>query len=121
MIGNAQRGEISSETVGFLIAALVLLVAFGSVVASGLPIATALFGLGISSALIGVLAAVVDTPDWGSSVAAMIGIGVGLDYALLILTRFRSGLAAGLDARAATVERRSPPRAAACSSPARPS
>ena len=102
VIGNAQRGEISSETVGFLIAALVLLVTFGSVVASGLPIATALFGLGISSALIGVLAAVVDTPDWGSSVAAMIGIGVGLDYALLILTRFRSGLAAGLDAQAAT-------------------
>ena len=103
-IGNAQRGEISSETVGFAIAALVLLFTFGSVVASGLPIATALFGLGISSALIGVLAAVVDTPDWASSVAAMIGIGVGIDYALLILTRFRGGLARGLDPRAATVE-----------------
>ena len=103
-IGNAQRGEISSETVGFAIAALVLLFTFGSVVASGLPIATALFGLGISSALIGVLAGVVDTPDWASSVAAMIGIGVGIDYALLILTRFRGGLARGLDPRAATVE-----------------
>jgi putative drug exporter of the RND superfamily len=103
-IGNAQRGEISSETVGFAIAALVLLFTFGSVVASGLPIATALFGLGISSALIGALAAVVDTPDWASSVAAMIGIGVGIDYALLILTRFRGGLARGLDPRAATVE-----------------
>jgi putative drug exporter of the RND superfamily len=103
-IGNAQRGEISSETIGFAIAALVLLFTFGSIVASGLPIATALFGLGISSALIGALAAVVDTPDWASSVAAMIGIGVGIDYALLILTRFRAGLARGLDARAATVE-----------------
>jgi len=103
-IGNAQRGEISSETVGFAIAALVLLFTFGSIVASGLPLATALFGLGISSALIGALAAVVDTPDWASSVAAMIGIGVGIDYALLILTRFRAGLAGGLDARAATVE-----------------
>jgi putative drug exporter of the RND superfamily len=103
-IGNAQRGEISSETVGFAIAALVLLFTFGSVVASGLPIATALFGLGISSALVGMLAAVVDTPDWASSVAAMIGIGVGIDYALLILTRFRAGLARGLDPRAATVE-----------------
>jgi putative drug exporter of the RND superfamily len=103
-IGNAQRGEISSESVGFAIAALVLLFTFGSLVASGLPIATALFGLGISSALIGALAAVVDTPDWASSVAAMIGIGVGIDYALLILTRFRAGLARGLEARAATVE-----------------
>jgi RND superfamily putative drug exporter len=103
-IGNAQRGEISSESVGFAIAALVLVLTFGSIVASGLPIATALFGLGISSALIGVLAAVVDTPDWAESVAAMIGIGVGIDYALLILTRFRAGLARGLDARAATVE-----------------
>jgi len=103
-IGNAQRGEVSSETVGFAIAALVLLMTFGSIVASGLPIATALFGLGISTALIGVLAAVVDTPDWAESVAAMIGIGVGIDYALLILTRFRAALGRGLDARAATVE-----------------
>jgi putative drug exporter of the RND superfamily len=103
-VGNAQRGEVSSETVGFAIAALVLLMTFGSVVASGLPIATALFGLGISTALIGVLAAVVDTPDWAESVAAMIGIGVGIDYALLILTRFRAALSAGRDARAATVE-----------------
>ncbi|MGH2946912.1 MAG: MMPL family transporter [Solirubrobacteraceae bacterium] len=103
-VGNAQRGEISSETIGFAFAALVLLVTFGSVVASGLPLATALFGLGVSSALVGVLAAVVDTPDWAASVAAMIGIGVGIDYALLILTRFRGGLHRGLDARAATVE-----------------
>ena len=103
-IGNAERGEISSETVGFTIAALVLLLTFGSVVASGLPIATALFGLGISSALVGVLAAVVDTPDWASSVAAMIGIGVGIDYALLILTRFRAALGRGLGAHDATVE-----------------
>jgi putative drug exporter of the RND superfamily len=103
-VGNAQRGEVSSETVGFAIAALVLLMTFGSIVASGLPIATALFGLGISTALIGVLAAVVDTPDWAESVAAMIGIGVGIDYALLILTRFRAALGRGLDARAATVE-----------------
>ena len=103
-VGNAQRGEISSEGVGFAIAALVLLITFGSVIASGLPIATALFGLGISSALIGVLAAAIDTPDWAASVAAMIGIGVGIDYALLILTRFRTALARGLEPRAATSE-----------------
>ncbi len=103
-IGNAQRGAVSSETIGFAIAALVLLLTFGSIVASGLPIATALFGLAISGALVGVLAAVVDTPDWAESVAAMIGIGVAIDYALLILTRFRTALARGLDAHDATVE-----------------
>src|SRR4029450_13172334 len=70
----------------------------------GLPIATALFGLGISSALIGALAAVVDTPDWAESVAAMIGIGVGIDYALLILTRFPAPPGRGLEPQAATVE-----------------
>jgi putative drug exporter of the RND superfamily len=103
-IGNAQRGEVSSESVGFAMAALVLLFTFGTVIASGLPLATALFGLGISSALIGVLAAVLDTPDWAASVAAMIGIGVGIDYALLIITRFRTALARGLDPRGATAE-----------------
>jgi RND superfamily putative drug exporter len=73
-------------------------------IAAGLPLATALFGLGISSAIGGVLAAVIDTPDWSAQVAAMIGIGVGIDYALLIITRFRGSLAAGSDAREATVE-----------------
>ena len=49
LIANAQGGEISSEMVGLAIAALVLLLTFGSIVAAGLPLATALFGLGISS------------------------------------------------------------------------
>jgi RND superfamily putative drug exporter len=103
-IGQAQQGAISSEMVGLAIAALVLLVTFGTVVAAGLPLATALFGLGISSALGALLTAVIDTPDWSTSVAAMIGIGVGIDYALLIITRFRGALAGGAHARAATSE-----------------
>jgi RND superfamily putative drug exporter len=103
-IAQAQQGEISSEVIGLAIAALVLLVTFGTVVAAGLPLATALFGLGISSAIGGLLAAVVDTPDWSTSVAAMIGIGVGIDYALLIITRYRGALAEGVDPRTATSE-----------------
>ena len=73
MIANAQEGEISSEMVGLAIAALVLLLTFGSIVAAGLPLATALFGLGISSALIGLLAAVIDVPDWAPALASMLG------------------------------------------------
>ena len=104
LIANAQEGEVSSETVGLAIAALVLLLTFGSIVAAGLPFATALFGLGISSALIGLLAAVLDVPDWAPALASMLGIGVGIDYALLIVTRYRSGLAAGRAPREAVAE-----------------
>jgi putative drug exporter of the RND superfamily len=104
LIANAQEGEISSEMVGLAIAAFVLLLTFGTVVAAGLPFATALFGLGISSALIGLLAAVLDVPDWAPALASMLGIGVGIDYALLIVTRYRNALAGGRVPRDAVVE-----------------
>ena len=104
LIANAQEGEISSEMVGLAIAALVLLLTFGSVVAAGLPLATALFGLGISASLIGLLAAALDVPDWAPALASMLGIGVGVDYALLILTRYRAALAAGSTPQAAVTE-----------------
>ncbi len=104
LIANAQEGEISSEMVGLAIATLVLLLTFGSVVAAGLPLATALFGLGISASLIGLLAAVLDVPDWAPALASMLGIGVGIDYALLIVTRYRAALAAGRTPQAAVAE-----------------
>jgi putative drug exporter of the RND superfamily len=103
VIESAESGP-SPELVGILAAAAILLVAFGSVVAAGLPLVTALFGLGISGSLIGVLAAGIDVPDWSRAVAGLIGIGVGIDYALLIITRFRSALAAGREPREAVVE-----------------
>jgi putative drug exporter of the RND superfamily len=95
----------SPEAVGLLLAAIVLLIAFGSVVAAGLPLAMALIGLGISSAgLIALLANVIDVPDWTTAVSGLIGIGVGIDYALLVLTRFRAGMAHGKDVHDALVE-----------------
>ena len=95
----------SPEFLGFIGAAIVLLIAFGSVVAAGLPLVTALVGLGISSGgLIALLANVVDVPDWTLAVSGLIGIGVGIDYALLVLTRFRSALHAGKDRHDAVVE-----------------
>ena len=104
VITAAQESELSSEAVGLAIAALVLILTFGTLVAAGLPIATALFGLGVSSAMVGLLAAVMDVPDWSTAVASMIGLGVGIDYALLILTRHRAALAAGREPREAVVE-----------------
>ena len=94
----AAQEAASPEGLGFLGAAIVLLIAFGSVVAAGLPLLIALFGLGISSGgLIVLLANVVDVPDWTTAVSGLIGIGVGIDYALLVLTRFRAALAEGKD------------------------
>src|SRR5271170_5091076 len=78
-----------SLAVGLLAAVVILLLTFGSVVAMGLPIVTALFGLGTGLGLIALFTHVVDTPNFSSELAAMIGLGVGIDYALFILTRFR--------------------------------
>jgi putative drug exporter of the RND superfamily len=78
-----------STAVGLAAAILVLLLTFGSLTAMGLPIVTALFGLGTGLGAIALFTHVVDTPDFSSELAAMIGLGVGIDYALFILTRFR--------------------------------
>jgi RND superfamily putative drug exporter len=82
----------AAEFVGVLAAIIILLIAFGSVVAMGLPIMTALFGLGAGIALIDLVSHVVTVPTFATELAAMIGIGVGIDYALFILTRYRQGL-----------------------------
>jgi RND superfamily putative drug exporter len=101
----AAQEASSPEGIGFLGAAIVLLIAFGSIVAAGLPLAMALIGLGISSGgLILLLANVLDVPDWTTAVSGLIGIGVGIDYALLVLTRFRSAMNAGKDRHDAVVE-----------------
>ncbi|MBI4296620.1 MAG: MMPL family transporter [Chloroflexi bacterium] len=84
-----------SEAIGLVAAVIILLIAFGSVVAMGLPLATALVALMASFALIGLLANVLDLPDGATALASMVGIGVGIDYALLVVTRFREELKAG--------------------------
>jgi putative drug exporter of the RND superfamily len=101
----AAQGSTSPEGIGFAGAAIVLLIAFGSLVAAGLPLAMALIGLGISSGgLIVLLANVIDVPDWTTAVSGLIGIGVGIDYALLVLTRFRAAMNRGKDRHDAVVE-----------------
>jgi RND superfamily putative drug exporter len=99
---KAQTVAVGSEGIGLLAAALILLITFGSAVAMGLPLLTALFGLGVATALGEVLRRVVDVPDWAPYTAAMVGLGVGIDYALLIVTRFRTSLAEGQEPQRAT-------------------
>jgi putative drug exporter of the RND superfamily len=93
----ADEPEFSSEYIGILAAIVILLIAFGSVIAMGLPIITALFGIGAGAALVTTSTAFLDMPDFTLQLAAMIGIGVGIDYALLIVSRYRDGLRDGLD------------------------
>jgi len=102
-VSQGEAAEIGSEGIGLAAAAVILLLTFGSVVAAGLPLLVAVAGLAVSATLTGLLIAVVDAPDWSTSLATMMGIGIGVDYTLLMVTRFREWRAAGLDPRAATV------------------
>ena len=92
-----------SEVIGLLVAIIILVLAFGSVLAMGLPIGTALIGLGSGIAVITTVSHLVEMPDFSLQIGAMIGLGVGIDYALFIVTRFREGLHAGLEPEEATV------------------
>jgi putative drug exporter of the RND superfamily len=81
-----------TDGIGTGAAAIVLLLAFGSVLAMGLPLLTALFGIGTGLALIALIGHVIPAPSFSPIVASMIGLGVGVDYALFLLTRFREAL-----------------------------
>ena len=92
--GNMFEAEpsIGAEGVGIVAAIIILLVAFGSVLAMALPIITALFGVGIGIGAITLLSHTISMMGETRQLAAMIGIGVGIDYALFIVTRYRKGL-----------------------------
>jgi RND superfamily putative drug exporter len=92
-----------SEGIGITAAMLIMLLSFGSVVAMGLPIITALFGLGVGVAVLELWTHLLVVPTFAPEMAAMIGIGVGIDYALFIVTRFRQGLFEGRAPRDAVV------------------
>jgi len=92
-----------SNGIGVGAAAIVLLIAFGSLLAMGLPIATALMGIGSGLALIALLGHIFPAPGFTAIIAALIGLGVGVDYALFILTRFRADLRDGMPPQDAVV------------------
>ncbi|MFC9248379.1 MMPL family transporter [Streptomyces sp. NPDC057136] len=85
----------AGEIVGVAIAAVVLVITFGSLIAAGLPLITALIGVGVGVSLITALANVLDLGSTTSTLAMMIGLAVGIDYALFIVSRYRAELAEG--------------------------
>src|SRR5215831_7734694 len=93
----------SSEMIGLLAAVVVMLLAFGSVVAMGLPILTALVGVGLGSGILMALSHLITVPTFGPDMMIMIGLGVGIDYALFVVTRYRQEIAERRPPRAATI------------------
>ncbi|MEV7568759.1 MMPL family transporter [Streptomyces tanashiensis] len=87
----------ASELIGLLAAAAILFLAFGSLVAAALPIGMAVFGLTVGVATMTVLAGVTEVPTFAPVLGSMVGLGVGIDYALFVLARHREYLALGLD------------------------
>ena len=85
------------EGIGVTAAIVIMLLAFGSVVAMGLPILIALLGLAVGIAVEELLTHLLVIPTFSPELAAMLGLGVGIDYALFIVTRYRRGLADGLE------------------------
>ncbi|MFI8961804.1 MMPL family transporter [Streptomyces sp. NPDC053493] len=91
----------ASELIGLLAAAAILFLAFGSLVAAALPIGMAVFGLTVGVATMTLLAGVTEVPTFAPVLGSMVGLGVGIDYALFVLARHREYLACGLDPQAA--------------------
>ncbi len=94
--GKSAEPGGASEMIGILVAIVVLLISFGSLIAAGLPILTALIGVGTGIAGITALSGVIDLSSTAPTLATMIGLAVGIDYALFIVSRHRQNLASGM-------------------------
>ncbi len=92
----AEFAAPSSEVLGLAFAIFILVVSFGSVLAMGLPIGTAFGGIGLGVSVVTIASNLITMPDFTTTLAVMIGLGVGIDYALFIVTRYREGLHAGM-------------------------
>ncbi|WP_433610239.1 MMPL family transporter [Dactylosporangium sp. CA-139114] len=101
---NISAPSGTAEAVGIVVALLILVLALASVVAAGLPLVVAIAGLGVATAVITLLAKVTDISNTAPTVASMVGLGVGIDYALLLVARHVEGLRRGLDPRSAAIE-----------------
>src|SRR6202011_4771434 len=89
----------NSEEIGLLAAVVVLLLTFGTVVAMGMPLLTAIFGLATGLSLIALLSRVAEVPSSAPALATMIGLGVGIDYSLFVVSRHREQLRDGVELR----------------------
>ncbi|GGQ78779.1 MMPL family transporter [Streptomyces asoensis] len=96
-LARPKANDYLSEAIGFAVAVVVLLIGFGSVIAAGLPLVTALIGVVGGLAILGLLAAAFTFATVSPTLATMIGLGVGIDYALFLITRHRQNLMNGAD------------------------
>ncbi len=96
-LSGASSGN--SEAIGLMAAIVVLLLTFGTVVAMGMPILTAMFGLGTGLSIIALVSQVTQVPSAAPALATMVGLGVGIDYSLFVVTRHREQLAEGAEPR----------------------
>ena len=102
-VQDAEGAEAGSEQIGLVAALVILLLVFGSAVAAGLPIVAALFGVGAALATVPLLNHLFVVPDWAPQLVTMVCIGIGIDYALFVVTRFRAALADGQEPEDAVV------------------
>jgi RND superfamily putative drug exporter len=103
-IGQTEEPSVSGTAFGFLAAAIVLFIVFGSLFGMLMPLLTAGFGLGAGVAVIGLLSHAITMASFSSELSLLIGLGVGVDYALFIVTRFRQGLLRGMTPADAVVD-----------------
>lgn len=103
-VQNVQKPQFGkSEALGILAAIVILLVAFGSVIAMVLPIVTAIVAVASTFAVLDLLSRAVTVPSFGPELAALVGLGVGIDYALFVVTRYRAALRSGSNPESAVV------------------
>ncbi len=102
-VAQQAQDQGGTEMIGLSAAIIILLITFGSVVAMGLPLVTALFALGTGLSLVAISTHVFSVAEFAPQLAAMIGLGVGIDYALFIVTRYRSNLREGADVKSAII------------------
>jgi len=104
VVDFANQALPASEFIGIIVAIIIILIMFGSVIAAGLPILTALIGLAAGISIVTLVANLMDIATFGPTLAAMIGLGVGIDYALFVINRYRQAIQAGRMPRDAALE-----------------
>jgi len=104
VIDFAQSDTPPTEGLGVLVALIIMALMFGSVVAAGLPIVTALFGLSAGLTTVTLFTRFADIPNFATILASLIGLGVGIDYSLFVINRFKTAVDAGREPRAAAIE-----------------
>ena len=96
LFSSFEEASTGSEMIGVIAAVIILLLAFGSLIAMGLPLGMALFGLALGISSMSLITYLVDIPSFAPQMASMIGLAVGIDYALFLVTRYREFLARGM-------------------------